>query len=223
MAKPLLHASLLADHNEEFNEGEGDYFPPALVPTIVQSKYLRIYQQIKVPAWSVFCTFSITLSLFPAITVLITSENKCDEDEGEGGGNRFYNDLFIPLFFFIFGVCDFLGRMSARHVKAWVTPSNMLLPTVLRTAFYPLILLCNVEGTVLPVAFKQDVLAMLIVSGLGLSNGLLVSLAMMTGPGLVAPRHKSMAATIMLLALTMGLCCGSLLSFVTVYISQGSF
>ena len=111
----------------------------------------------------------------------------------------------------------------ARYFKTWITPSNIWLPTLLRVAFYPLILLCNIDGTVLPVAFKSDVIAMVIVSALGMSNGLLASLAMMAGPAAVAPRHKSIAATVMLFSLTMGLCFGSLLSSVTLYISQGSF
>lgn len=229
--KPLLlHESLLSDYREECDKGSEEYVPPlpsssSPSPAVYQSKYLRIYQQIKVPAWSVFCTFSITLSLFPAITVLIVSEHKCeDEGEGNGDGNRFYNDLFIPFFFFLYSGCDFLGRMSARYVKTWgVTASNMWLPTALRVAFYPLILLCNIDGTALPVAFKSDGVAMLIVSALGLTNGVLASLAMMAGPASVAPRHKSIAATVMLFSLTMGLCCGSLLSSVTLYISQGSF
>ena len=183
-----------------------------------RSRYLRVYNQIKIPAWSVFFTFTITLSLFPVITVLIVSENKC-----ESGVSRFSNDLFVPIMFVIFNTCDFLGRMSAKSVKSYVTPTNMWIPSVLRLAYIPLILLCNVDGTALPVVFESDVFPIVIVASFGLTNGILASLTMMAGPASVAPRHSSLAAIIMLFSLTMGLCCGASLSFVMLYISQGSF
>jgi equilibrative nucleoside transporter 1/2/3 len=183
-----------------------------------QSKYVRVYQQVKVPAWSVFLTFTITLSLFPAITVLITSQNECED-----GASRFSNDLFIPFVFCLFNSCDFIGRLLARRLKEWVTVSNMWIPTFLRLAFFPLILLCDVEGTVLPVIFLHDSWPIVIICLFGLTNGSLVSLAMMSGPAMVAPRHSSLAATFMLFALTLGLCSGSCLSFIMLYISQGSF
>lgn len=184
----------------------------------LQTKYLRVYRQVQVPAWSVFCTFAITLSLFPALTVLITSQHECADD-----ASRLSNDLFIPFFFCLFNSCDFAGRVLARRLRQWVTASNMWLPTLLRIAFVPLVLLCRLEGSVLPVVFTHDSAPMIIVSTFGLSNGALVSLAMMAGPAAVAPRHSPLAATIMLFALTLGLCCGSLLSFVMLFISQGSF
>ena len=218
-AKPLLEERHFRDIGDDADYESDDDDDARLLLT-THSTYYWVYQQIRIPVWSVFCTFTVTLSLFPAITVLIVSENKC---ENNGHGNRIYNDLFIPFMLFLFNLFDFLGRVSANHVMAWVTPHNMWVPTLLRLAFFPLVLFCNIDGTVLPIAFNSDVLAMVILSALGLTNGLLASLAMMAGPASVAPRHKSIAATVMLFSLTMGLCCGSFLSFGTLYISQGSF
>ena len=54
------------------------------------------------------------------------------------------------------------------------------------------------------------------------SNGYLASAAMMLGPTLVSPKDQSTAGTIMIFALTIGLFAGGALSFLCVYISQGS-
>ena len=208
---------VIEEASDEDDESEEESTEDESKVQAVASKYTRIYRRIKIPVWTVFCTFSVTLSLFPAITVLITSEKECD------GSSRLANDLFIPMTFFIFNSFDFLGRFTARRFKPFITPSNMWIAAALRFSFFPLIMLCNIDGTELPVVFENDSFPIIFLILFGYSNGVLASLAMMAGPSLVPPRHSSLAATIMVFSLTLGLVCGAIFSFVTLYISQGSF
>ena len=92
-----------------------------------------------------------------------------------------------------------------------------------RTVFFFLFLLCNVDGTVLPVVFKNDFFPIAIMLLFALSNGLVSSYGMMRGPQLVAANDQSLAGNIMILLLTFGLFCGSSFSFVCIKISTGSF
>lgn len=186
------------------------------VPTISLKQMMRVFGKIKVQALLVFYCFVVTLSIFPSITVLIESENKCDRS------NRFYNDMWIPFIFLMFTTFDFVGRVLASMFTCGITPNNIWIPMLLRTAFFPLFLLCNIPGSQLGTVFTSDAWPIVFMFLFATSNGYLSSLCMMFGPGLVEPRDTGVAGTMMVFFLTLGLLSGASFSFVLRLISQGS-
>jgi equilibrative nucleoside transporter 1/2/3 len=176
---------------------------------------MRIARIIKGPAFSVWMCFAVTISLFPSISVLIESEEKCDSD------NRFYNDLWVPFMFVVFNFFDLIGRLSAGMIPHLFTATNIWIPVVCRIAFFPLFLLCNVYGSQLTTVFDNDAWPIVFMAFFAISNGYLASLSMMLGPSLVKPKDQQLTGTIMIFCLTTGLFCGAMFSFMSLYISNG--
>lgn len=175
----------------------------------------RIARIIKGPAFSVWMCFAVTIALFPSITVLIESENKCDD------GNRFFNDLWVPFMFVVFNFFDLIGRLCAGSIPHLFTATNIWIPVSCRLIFSPLFLLCNVYGSQLTAVFTSDAWPILFMAMFAISNGYLASLAMMLGPSLVKPVDQQLTGTIMIFCLTTGLFAGAMMSFVSLYISNG--
>ena len=175
-----------------------------------------IFKLIWIPAVSVFLAFVVTIGVFPALFVFIESERKCARD-----ANRFYNDLFIPFLFLVFNLFDFVGRVCAEKFKPLLNLKTILPFALLRFAFVPLFLLCDISDSKLPVAFKSDFFPIFIDVLFAFTNGYLASCAMILGPKLVSAKDSGVAGTIMIFCLTLGLLGGGCLSFLVVFISQG--
>ena len=176
---------------------------------------MRVLRVIAVPAFAVCFTFVVTLSIFPALIVLLQSEHKCDYS------SRFFNDLYVPFYFLLLNTGDFLGRITAGWYQVFVG-TNIWIPAVLRLVFIPLFLLCNVSNSELPVVFYHDVFPITFMCLFAFSNGYVASSAMMIGPMLAQQADKNLAGSIMIFCLTLGLMIGSILSFAIVQISQGT-
>lgn len=174
----------------------------------------RVFNTIRVPALSVFFVFTVTISIFPALTVTAISDQNCQTNE------RFFNDLFVPFLFVLFNIGDFSGRILAATFP-YFTAENIWLPSAARCIFYPLFLLCNIKGTKLPVVFQSDFWPILFMIAFGTSNGYVSSCSMMLGPTIVSPQDAPLAGNIMIFCLTAGLMAGSTLAFVITLISQG--
>lgn len=178
------------------------------------STILRVLRVVSVPAFAACFNFIVTLSIFPALTVFLRSEHKCEDDV------RLYNDLYVPFYFLLFNTGDFLGRVVAGWVQVF-RGSNVWIPAVLRIVFIPLFLFCNNTGSQLPVVFRGDVYPILFMVLFAFSSGYTASSAMMLGPTLAQHSDKNLAGAIMIFCLTLGLMGGSVLSFAVVDISQG--
>jgi len=176
----------------------------------------EIFKVIRVPALAVFFTFTVTIGVFPSIVVLLESEKQCESSE------RFYNDLFLPFLFLLYNMFDFIGRVLAEKTRPLLNKRNILTFALCRLVFIPLLLLCNVSGSQLPILFKNDAFPILILIAFALSNGYTSSCAMMLGPTMVTSKDAGVAATIMIFSLTLGLLAGGSISFLVLYISQGS-
>jgi solute carrier family 29 (equilibrative nucleoside transporter), member 1/2/3 len=176
----------------------------------------EIFKVIRVPALAVFFTFMVTIGVFPSIVVLIESEHQCESNE------RFYNDLFLPFLFLLYNIFDFTGRVLAEKIKPLLNKGNILTFALCRSLLIPLILLCNISESKLPILLKNDAFPCLIVSLIALTNGYTSSCSMMLGPSLVTPKDAGIAASIMIFALTLGLLGGGVISFLILFISQGS-
>jgi equilibrative nucleoside transporter 1/2/3 len=180
------------------------------------NKIKRVFREIYVPSLSVFGTFVVTIGVFPSIVVLIESEKQCDDPD------RFYNDLFVPFLFLLFNLFDFLGRFSAGYFQLIFNDKNIWIPACCRLVFIPLFLFCNVSDSKLPVLFPNDAFPILFMIIMAFTNGYVASTAMMLGPSIVAHNEGPLAGNIMIFSLTLGLLGGACLSFLCLYISQGS-
>jgi equilibrative nucleoside transporter 1/2/3 len=175
----------------------------------------RVYQQIMVPSLSVCFCFTVTIGLFPSLTVFIESTEKCKSSE------RFYNDMFVPMLFLLFNLFDFIGRVSAGSFKPIFTDKNIWIGSVARIIFFPLFLLCNMSTNKLANVFTNDAFPLIFMIIFALSNGYVSTNCMVMGASAVSSKDAGLAGTIMILSLTLGLLFGACTSFIVVYISQG--
>eukprot|EP00929_Paragymnodinium_shiwhaense_P086021 TRINITY_DN46499_c0_g1_i1.p1 TRINITY_DN46499_c0_g1~~TRINITY_DN46499_c0_g1_i1.p1 ORF type:complete len:567 (+),score=65.43 TRINITY_DN46499_c0_g1_i1:141-1841(+) len=174
---------------------------------------------------SVLMVFCTTLCVFPAVTSQIRSMQNPQNSPLPAAG-RFFGDLWVPLSFLNFNVCDTLGRVLA----SWyvLQPSAAKLMAAARLALIPLLLACNVitsaAGSIvagsLPayeaghVVLDNDAWPLGLVALLGLSNGYAASCIMMRAPKAVPDeRLASQAGTLMVLFLQFGLFLGASSSF----------
>ncbi|RLN73126.1 hypothetical protein BBJ28_00002789 [Nothophytophthora sp. Chile5] len=171
---------------------------------------LEIAFKIRFYAAATFFIFVVTLGVFPGITSAIKST--------QSSKGKFYRELFTPFTLILFNLGDFVARMS---VSYWPTlrPKTVLLASIARMAFFPLLMLCNLQDkahvVITTVLFRSDVLAMLFLVGCAFSNGLLCTLAFMDYPRLLRTnKEKELGGSIIFFVLSIGLTAGSLMSFV---------
>lgn len=175
---------------------------------------------IKVPAFSEFINFVITLSAFPAVIVLIKPIERCPSSSSL----RIFNSLWIPILFVAVGLFDFVGRYSAQIFKnkiKFINAKNVWIFAISRSIVVMLLLFCNIQDSQLPRLFLSDIAPLVLVSIHGFSSGYIANLSMMLGPELVPLEYASLAGTIMVVALVSGLVAGSLISFLLVYVLRG--
>ncbi|KAL4648177.1 equilibrative nucleoside transporter 2-like [Arapaima gigas] len=179
-----------------------------LKPTEAQdtkSSVLNILKKIWVMAFCVTFVFTVTLSVFPVVTVDVQSEF--------GGSWKKY---FTPVCcFLVFNLMDWFGR-TITSVVQWPPKESRLFPglVVVRVIFIPLLMMCNVQNRAyLPVLFSHDaafVILMILFSG---SSGYFVCLSMSYAPQLVEPRDAERAGALMTFFLALGLSLGAALAF----------
>jgi len=137
-------------------------------------------------ALAIFWIFTITIAIFPALTTRIQSVSPEPRP------------LFVPMHFLVFNLFDFLGRLlpsidlsigSSRQEKIpWresISARTLVLASLLRTLFIPLVASCNVvstDGLSSRPWIASDTLYFLILAAMAFSNGALASLIMIKGP-----------------------------------------
>jgi equilibrative nucleoside transporter 1/2/3 len=183
-----------------------------------------VFRTISVYGISVFLIFTVTLACFPAITVLVKSSSLPDglskeEEKDYPWGTKF----FIPVCCFVlFNVGDWLGRFSAEMIQ-WPKPGRfgmflVLALSLLRLAFIPLFLFCNIN---IPVedrhftftVFGNEAFYIIFMALFSLSNGYLSCICMMSAPQLCKGSEAQTASSMMVALLGLGLGTGSLMSY----------
>ncbi|KAI9905687.1 hypothetical protein PsorP6_014243 [Peronosclerospora sorghi] len=171
---------------------------------------VEIAFKIRFYAAAMFFIFVVTLGVFPGITSAIQSVHP---EQGV-----FFDKLFTPFTFILFNLSDFVARLSASW---WPTlgPKKVLLGSIARLVFFPLLILCNLQNNahevITTVLFRSDVVALLFISSCAFSNGLLCTLAYMEYPTLLHKnQEKELGGSILFFVLSVGLTAGSLMSFV---------
>lgn len=170
-----------------------------------KSSVLQVFKKIWVMAFCVTFVFTVTLSVFPAVTVDVKTFN---------GGK--WEKYFIPVCcFLIFNVMDWFGRTVTTWLQ-WPGKASRLFPALVvsRLIFIPLLMMCNVQKrSFLPVLFPSDLIfavLMLLFSG---SSGYCVCLSMTYAPQLVDPKDGETAGALMTFFLALGLSIGAAFSF----------
>uniref|UniRef100_A0A673BIA7 Equilibrative nucleoside transporter 2-like n=1 Tax=Sphaeramia orbicularis TaxID=375764 RepID=A0A673BIA7_9TELE len=160
---------------------------------------------IWVMALCVTFVFTVTLSVFPAVTADVKTAFP-------GKWERFFISVCC---FLIFNINDWLGRTITTLIR-WPSKESRLFPVLVvsRVVFVPLLMLCNVEKrSFLPVYFAHDGAFTAIMALFSLSSGYFVCLSMSYAPQLVDPKDAETAGALMTFFLALGLSIGAALSF----------
>lgn len=157
-----------------------------------------------------FFIFVVTLGVFPGITSAIQSVNP--------SSGRFFRDLFTPFTLILFNFGDFLGRLMATSWHS-TSPSRVMLASLARVVFFPLLMLCNLQNehhqVITHVVFKSDFVSLGFLLACAVTNGLITTLSLMHYPRLLRTnKEKELGGTVMFFILSIGLTAGSLMSFV---------
>ena len=190
--------------------------PLRLMSALVDAKMLSVVRKVEAPATAVFLTLTCTLMLFPSCVVRLRSQYLCPLGRE---GSRLNADLFVPILFVLFNLSDFLGRLLAGFNDFGITLTWLCTAALARFALVPLLLLCRLSDSTLPVLFSSDIFPVVFMILLGLTNGFLSTLAMVMFPSLVSPRKVAPAGNVMILCLNLGLLCGAAFSFIVLFIS----
>lgn len=173
---------------------------------------LLILARIALYGASVFLVFTVTLGCFPAITMLVQSTGDPK--------SSWSTDYFVPVVCFVlFNVGDWIGRILAERL-AWPSPGKagaaiILACSLLRFAFIPLFLMCNVSPQnrpEFPVVLESDAAYIVIMILFSVSNGYIASISMMSAPQICKPEERQTASSLMVALLSLGLGVGALTS-----------
>uniref|UniRef100_A0A665T993 Equilibrative nucleoside transporter 2-like n=1 Tax=Echeneis naucrates TaxID=173247 RepID=A0A665T993_ECHNA len=170
-----------------------------------KASVIEVFKKIWVMAFCVTFVFTVTLSVFPAVTADVKTSFP-------GKWERFFLSVCC---FLIFNINDWLGRTVTTFIR-WPCKESRLFPmlVVSRVVFIPLLMLCNVQSrSYLPVLITHDVAFTVIMAFFSLSSGYFVCLSMSYAPQLVEPKDAETAGALMTFFLALGLSIGAALSF----------
>ncbi|XP_074480926.1 equilibrative nucleoside transporter 2-like [Sebastes fasciatus] len=166
---------------------------------------IEVFKKIWVMAFCVTFVFTVTLSVFPAVTVDVRTSFP-------GKWERFFISVCC---FLIFNLHDWIGRTVTTVVR-WPCKESRLFPALVvsRVVFIPLLMLCNVQNrSYLPVYFSHDAVFAIIMTLFSLSSGYFVSLSMSYAPQLVESKDAETTGALMTFFLALGLSIGAAISF----------
>jgi equilibrative nucleoside transporter 1/2/3 len=180
-----------------------------------------VLNAVKAPAFCIFMTFFVTLSLFPGWTSQLQSAHECTTRF------RIANDLYTPLTFLIFNAGDLTGRILSGYVqldRIQNVSGKLVSLSLARLVFFPLLLFCVARDSVyVQMAFRSDLFSLLVQAAFGVGNGMLTTLSFMYAPTLIPAiaQTQTRASEILNLALSVGLLCGSIFSFLFSRVAMG--
>ncbi|XP_022607924.1 equilibrative nucleoside transporter 2 [Seriola dumerili] len=170
-----------------------------------KASVIEVFKKIWVMAFCVTFVFTVTLSVFPAVTADVKTSFP-------GKWDRFFLSVCC---FLMFNINDWLGRTITTFIR-WPCKESRLFPALVvsRVVFIPLLMLCNVQTrSYLPVYFAHDGAFTAIMALFSVSSGYFVCLSMSYAPQLVEPKDAETAGALMTFFLALGLSIGAALSF----------
>uniref|UniRef100_A0A182U796 Equilibrative nucleoside transporter n=2 Tax=Anopheles melas TaxID=34690 RepID=A0A182U796_9DIPT len=176
----------------------------------LEPRFPVVLRKIWIYGFSEWLVFVTTLSIYPAVTVLVGSQHH----------GRPWNDVyFLPVVnYLLFNTGDYLGRVFAGMFE-WPWNNSILIGvlTIARIAFVPAMLLCNItQHHNFPVLFHSDYIFIVLMAAFALSNGYLANIALIGAPRAVDGHEKEMASSMMAAFLGIGLACGSAISLMII-------
>lgn len=167
---------------------------------------ITILRKVWPLALQVWFVFTVTISIFPAVTVDAVSTV---------AGDGIWRLYFIPICcFLMFNLFDWFGRSLTAFCMWPRKGSKWLVALVIaRVVFIPLFMLCNIYPRQLPVFFAHDAWYICFMVLFAFSNGYMASLCMCYGPQNVSPKEAEMAGAVMSFFLSLGLASGAFLGF----------
>ncbi|XP_028836907.1 equilibrative nucleoside transporter 2-like isoform X2 [Denticeps clupeoides] len=166
---------------------------------------MEVFKKIWVMAFCVTFVFTVTLSVFPAVTV----------DVKTAYGKKWEPYFISVCCFLIFNVMDWIGR-SVTSFVCWPPKESRVFPALVvsRVIFIPLLMMCNVqERSNFPVLFHNDAAFAALMIVFSVSSGYCVCLSMSYAPQFVEPKDGETAGALMTFFLALGLSLGAALSF----------
>ena len=174
--------------------------------------YTRIVKRIWHYGVSVFLVFFISLSVYPAVTVLVESQYK-------GKGYAWSDIYFVPVVtYLIFSAGDYIGRILS-GILQWPRnkPWQVILLSLMRVIFVPALLFCNAQPRHhLPVYIHNDLYYILITVAFAVTNGYLCNLTFILTPTVVESQEREIASAMMGAFLGLGLIAGAALGLIMV-------
>uniref|UniRef100_UPI0037E88B15 equilibrative nucleoside transporter 2-like isoform X2 n=1 Tax=Semicossyphus pulcher TaxID=241346 RepID=UPI0037E88B15 len=171
-----------------------------------KASVMEVFKKIWVMAFCVTFVFTVTLSVFPAVTADVRTTFP----------NNKWERFFISVCcFLIFNINDWLGRTITTWLQ-WPSKESRLFPALVvsRIVFVPLLMLCNVQSrSNLPVYFPHDAAFTVIMVLFSLSSGYFVCLSMSYAPQMVESKDAETAGALMTFFLALGLSIGAAISF----------
>ncbi|WWC69661.1 uncharacterized protein I206_103604 [Kwoniella pini CBS 10737] len=178
----------------------------------------KVFKKNLVLMIAVAWVFVVTLSIFPPVTTTILSTHKPTP-------RLLQPDVFIPLHFLLFNIGDYCGRTYLPSIQALFTtsPPRILLLSLSRIIFIPLLFFCNTTLRSTVPIFNSDLVYFLIILLLGLTNGYIGSVCMIvaSSPELskrIEEDERDVAGTLASFCLVAGLAGGSAASFLVTYL-----
>ncbi|KAG1892802.1 equilibrative nucleoside transporter [Suillus subluteus] len=202
-----LKARVVSDEVDE----RQPLLPAAPPGPVEENQIFRVFQANFIYNFSVGFVFTVTLAVYPAITVTIKPTNPI-----------IHPLLFSAAHFLVFSSGDLLGRHMCSFPQLIIWSARRVLAlTLLRILFIPAFLLCNVELSLHVTPFiSSDLVYMLLLFALGVSNGYVSTLCMLGAPSLEHNRRLKgrqedvdVAGTVAAFCLIVGLAVGGFASF----------
>ncbi|XP_072938970.1 equilibrative nucleoside transporter 3 [Epargyreus clarus] len=165
---------------------------------------IAVLKKIWVYAFSIFAVFAISMSVYPAVTVLV-------ESHPITSGTDWNNIFFVPVVnYLIFNCGDYSGRLVAgfllRPDNEWVLAAA----SVLRAIGIPMLMLCNAQPRKhLPVVFLWDYEYIIIMIIFAFTNGYLTNIVMINSTRVVDLHEREKASSVIATMLSVGLTVGA--------------
>jgi len=199
------------------SSSEGDQHPHVDHAQEATSSVYGVLHRFWQYCLAVYLIFGVTLTVFPAVTVLVQSEL------ANGGHHSLWTDrYFTPVTcFLLFNVGDYIGRTLATSFQ-WPSGDghggNVGLGVLacLRGIFVPAFMFCNASPSQrsLPVIFSNDTVYIAFMLVFSVSNGYLGNLCMLLGPkSFTSSNDQELAAMVLVACLVLGTGSGSFLSY----------
>ncbi|KAL4015911.1 hypothetical protein IC575_023520 [Cucumis melo] len=167
----------------------------SLFGSITKSTFWEIYKTIRIYAFGVMCLFVITMSIFPGYVT-------------EDVSSKILKDWYPITLITAYYVLDLIGKSLASFYVMKSSKITMGL-CIGRVVFYPLFVGC-LHG---PKFLRTEIPVIILTCFLGLTNGYLTAVAMISAPKLVSFEHAEVAGILMAMSLVLGVAIGSVLAW----------